>query len=254
MDYYLLICALLKKKTGYLKKKKSMRLFFTRSLLALTIGFALVSCDEGILEIPFYEFSKVSKHEKDSLCTHMSYGNKGLSEFKVYINDSYISTSLVRYAAGNIYCVIKGVAYDIKLSNTKGGIRAETITASEESTRARMYSVEYEFDHLGRLFRARINGVADRPVYTHYIYDNNGITIDDVGTSYRIDLSSEKNKGYVCNVLDYSGATFTCKYVINPNLYFLNIYGAPVETLPVGFEVSYDNNNLARVGNQTYEY
>ena len=231
-----------------------MRLFFKNILVALFIGFAFVSCDENILEIPYYEFSQVSRYEKDSLCTHMSYGNKGLSEFSVYINDSYISTSSVRYSAGNIYCVINERAYDIKLSNTKGGIRAEMITVLEEHTRARYYSVEYEYDHLGRLKLARINGVADQPVYTHYIYDSNGITVNDASTYYRIDFSSEKNQGYVCNVLDYSNAHFTCKYVIDPNLYFLNIYGAPVEFLPAGYDITYSDNNLSRVGNQTYEY
>jgi hypothetical protein len=231
-----------------------MRLFFTKSFLALFVGFAFVSCDEAILEIPYYPFSQVSKYEKDSLRTHMSYGIKGLSDISVYIDDSHISTSAVRYKTGSISCVINGFEYDIKLSNTKGGIRAEMITVSDAKTKARSYSVEYEYDHLSRLVLARINGVAEHPAYTHYIYDSNGITIDDAGTYFRIDLSSENNKGYVCNVLDYSNAHFTCTYVINPNLYFLNIYGTPVETLPVGHDVVYHNDNLSRVGNHSYEY
>ena len=233
---------------------KSMRLCFLRSFMVLFIGIAFVSCDEPTLEIPFFQISQVSVYEKGPVRTHMTYGYRGLSEYQVYIDDSHACTSTVKYSSGNIYCVINDVAYDIKLSNTKGGTRAENITATNTKTGGRLYYVEYEYDDLGRIWRARIDGIGDRPAYTHYVYENNGITIDDVGTSYRIELSSEKNKGYVCNVLDYSNAPYTCSYVINPHLYYLNIYGTPVDILPYGYEISYSNGNISRVGHHTYKY
>ena len=234
---------------------KSMRLLFTKGLLVLFAGVVFMSCEEASLEIPYYHFSKVTKYEKDSLRTHIAYGDKGLSEYKVYINDIHTYTSSVRHSPGKIYCVIDGVAYDIQLSNTKGGTRAESVRAINEHNGARLYYVEYEYNEQGRLWRARIDGVQDTPVFVHYWYENNSVVIDDVGKEYRVELSTEKNKGYVCNVMDYSNATYTCKYVVNPHLYFLNIYGAPIETLPSGRDVEYDSNdNLSRVGNYYYEY
>ena len=234
---------------------KTVYLFFAKSLLFFFIGVMFVSCGEVSLEIPYYQFAQVSKYEKDSLRTHMRYNNEGLSGYDVYIHDSHVSSSSVRYSSGKIYCEINGISYDIKLSNTRGGIRAESVSATNSSG-ARLYDVEYWYDDLGRLEKARVDGVASIPGYMHYEYEGNTIIIDDFGVEYRLELSSNENKGYVCNVLDYADAHFTSNYVINPNLYFLNIYGTPIDKLPHGHQVMHsdDNSRLVSVGKYSYEY
>ena len=70
---------------------------------------------------------------------------------------------------------------------------------------------------------------------------------------YEIQLGSEENTGHVYNVLGYAGAPLTTQYVFNPELYFLNIYGKPVDLLPQGMEVSRSGNSM-RIGQHYYEY
>ena len=230
-----------------------IHLFFTKSLFLFFVSVILVSCGEGSIEVPYVPVAKVSSYEKDSVRTLMGYGEKGLSTYDVYINDAKVSSSAVSYSAGKIYCMIDGIAYDINLHNTRGGIRVETVHAATPEG-ARLFNVEYWYDAEGRLEMARVDGVATIPIYCHYKYENNTITVDDFGTDYILNLSSEKNIGYVCNVLDFSNAPITSTYVINPNLYFLNIYGVPVENLPAGQTVELSGNNLSRVGNYYYKY
>lgn len=233
---------------------KKVCLFFTKSLFAVALTCVVfVGCDEGSLEIPSYQFSHVSKCERDSVKTLMTYGSKGLSEYNMYVYDNLVCKTNVSYSSSRISCTIHGVSYDIQLANTKGGARAESVMATVN--KARLYSILYRYDTEGRLVQADIEGVADNVVYTHYKYDGNTIIIDDVGTEYRINLSSEDNIGYVCNVLDYADAPYTSKYVINPDLYFLNIYGTPVSKLPYGHDVVFcDGKKLSRVGKYYYEY
>jgi len=234
-----------------------VHLFFTRSLCLFIISLIIVSCNEASEPIPYVPIAKVSGYEKDSVRAHMRYGNLGLSTYDMYINDSHVSSSDVKYSPGSIYCVINGIAYSIKLSNSRGGVRAESVNATTTEG-SRLFYVEYWYDSLGRLDMARVDGVAEKPAYCHYSYEANSIIIDDFGTEYKLDLSSEENIGYVCNVIDYSGAPLTSTYIINPNLYFLNIYGTPSEKLPKGHTVtrsgSGDNMRLSRVGRYYYEY
>lgn len=233
---------------------KKVGLFLTKSMFAAMVCTVFVGCDESSLEIPYYEFSHVSKCERDSVKMLMTYGSQGLSEYSLYVNDDPVCQSIVRYSSSKIFCTIQDVSYDIQLANTRGGTRIESVLATVD--KARLYNVVYRYDTEGRLVQADIEGVADEVVYTRYWYEENAIRIDDVGTEYRIDLSSDRNLGYVCNVLDYAGAPYTSKYVINPDLYFLNIYGTPIERLPYGFEIERCNNNqkLSRVGKYFYEY
>lgn len=233
---------------------KKVHLFFIKGLFVAFACVMFVGCDEGSLEIPNYQFSRVSKCERDSVKTLMTYGSKGLSEYSLLVNDALVCKASVGYSSSKIFCTINGISYDIQLSNTKGGARTEGVLATVNG--ARLYNTQYWYDGAGRLIKACIEGVGPQPVYTHYKYEEGCVVIDDVGTEYRINLSLEDNLGYVCNVLDYADAPYTSNYVINPDLYFLNIYGTPVAQLPYGHEIERCNNNLnlSRVGKYSYEY
>ena len=235
---------------------KRKYLFIVKSLSLAFMFITLVGCDEKSIEVPFVEIAQVSKFERDSVKTIMNYNNDRLSNYDIYVCDSLVNEVIVRYSAGSISCVLNDVAYNIKLSNTRGAIRAESIDATTLSG-ARLYSVVYDYYIDGRLKMARLDGVDPKePIFNNYRYEANTIIIDDAGTDYILELSSEKNLGNVCNVLDYANAPYTSKYIINPDLYFLNIYGVPVEQLPLGQTVSRCNNNknLSRVGKYYYEY
>ena len=234
-----------------------VHLFFTKSLLLFFVSISLVSCNEGSEEIVYFYLAQVSGYEKDSVKTHMRYGNLGLSAFDVFINDSHVSSSEVKYSPGKIFCTINNIAYEIKLSNTRGGVRAESVNATTLGG-SRLFYVEYWYDSVGRMEMARVDGVAEKPAYCHYAYRNDSIIIDDFGTEYTLALSSEINIGYVCNVMDYTDAPMTSTYIINPDLYFLNIYGAPSDKLPKGHTVTRSGSGneirLSRVGRYYYEY
>ena len=233
-----------------------MNSFFTKSILFAFICIMFAGCDEASIEIPYYSFSRIAKYERDSLRTTLSYGSDSrLSEYVMYVNDSLICNVYVRYTPSFINCIINDYVYNIQLSNTLGGARAESIEVTSLSG-SKLHTIVYEYDDDGRLWRARLDGVDTRPIYNHYKYEGNTIIIDDAGSEYRLELSSEDNLGYVCNVLDYADAPITSKYIINPDLYFLNIYGAPVGKLPYGHIVTRCNNNknLSRVGKYHYEY
>ena len=236
-----------------MKKKK---LFFIKSLLIVFACISIISCDEKSLEITYYPFSRVVNCKRDTLKTIMAYGNDNrLSKFNVYVHDTIVDSSYVKYTSSTINCVINDIAYSIQLSNTLGGVRAEFINATTLSG-SRLFYIEYSYDDAGRLCKARLDGVDTKPIYNHYIYEGNTIIIDDAGTEYRLELSSDDNLGYVCNVLDYASAPITSQYIINSDLYFLNIYGTPVGKLPYGYKVERCNNNLnlSRVGKYYYEY
>jgi hypothetical protein len=218
------------------------------------VGMMFVGCDEGSLEIPYYQFSKISKCERDSIKTLMQYGDRGLSRFEVLVHDNQVSVSYVSYTTSAIHCTIRDISYNIHLDNTRGGTRAEFVQANKGNSE--LYSIEYTYDDLSRLSLAKIQGVGEAVVYVSYQYEDKAVVINDAGTRFRIELSSGKNVGYVCNVLDFADAYYTSKYVIHPDLYYLNIYGAPVEWLPSGHEVTFCENNtdIAQVGKYFYEY
>jgi hypothetical protein len=186
----------------------------------------------------------------------MSYGDFGVSAYSLYINGIFKSNTTVRYSGGLIHCTINGIQYEIQLSNTIGGSRIESVAVTTNG--ARLYNVAYTFNASNRLIIARVDGVAERSVYIDYIYEGNSIIIkerDRDEREYRIELSTDDNLGNVCNVLDFSEHQLTSNYVINPDLYYLNIYGAPIAKLPQGCLISRTNNNkLERVGKYLYEY
>ena len=234
---------------------KKINLFVINSVL-VAIGInLLICCDPESLPLPTYEIAKVLKCERDSITTIMSYGKEGVIDYHQYIHGDSRGKSGVRYTLGTIHCTINGIEYNIQLSNTKGSSRMESLEARISG--AILYSVKYSFDDQNRLVQALVGGVLKTPVYVTYKYSGNSIIINDgSGSNHTLTLSSDKNLGNVCNVLDFSGSWLTSNFVMNPDLYFLNIYGAPIANLPADQEIEYtdDHQRLKRVGKYTYDY
>jgi len=234
---------------------KKLRFTVINSLLAVIVCTLYVSCGEESENISFFPIAKVSKFERDSYSTVLRYGNLGLAEYTVYINNEFAYSGDILYKPSSIVCTMNGVRYDFQLANTKGASRIESLTASEGS--AKKYHIQYWFeDPEGRVTQARVDGLWTQPVYISYKYEGNKILINESGFDFTLELSDTDNLGYVCNVMGFSGAELTSKYVFNPDFYFLNIYGTPIKKLPQGqeFEISEDNQHLLRVGNYSYEY
>ncbi|MDR0349722.1 MAG: hypothetical protein LBH90_09570 [Tannerella sp.] len=74
----------------------------------------------------------------------------------------------------------------------------------------------------------------DSGEYGDYPTVGGGIIIIEGDNHYKINLAIQKieNKGYVCNVLQYANAPLTNKYIINPDLYYMGVYGVPIKYLP----------------------
>ncbi len=227
-----------------------------KSLLALFTFVLLCSCEEKVPYIPVYPMSKVTVLERDSIKTFMSYVNSRVNEYKLFVNDRQVSGATVFYFVNRIHCTINGIRYDIELDNTSGGIRAKQVVASINGTP--MYSVYYQsYDKTdGRLTLARVDGVNSESTYVTIKYEGDQISVFHNGIYHYIDLSPTENIGNVCNVLDFAGSSLVSNYLINPDLYFLNIYGAPINKLPAGQEIvlSDDNQRVLKVGKYTYEY
>ena len=102
---------------------KKVYLFLIKSLLIAFCCVTFIGCEEKSLEIPFYDFSRISKYEKDSITTIMTYdSNNRLSEYNISVNGTFACRAPVRYTSSSIYCVIDDIVYDIQLSNTRGGL------------------------------------------------------------------------------------------------------------------------------------
>jgi len=235
---------------------KKLSFYFIKCLFAVLICTVLISCEEKADPLPHYVISNVTKCERESVKMLMTYSGNTISTYNWYENDALVSSSNVKYTPGSISFTLKDVRYDIQLALTKGGFRIESMRAS--SGIATLYSVDYWFDKENRLEKALVNGsTLDNPhqatsVWVSYKYEGNKITTSDGGY---LELSVDENVGNVCNVLDFAGSRLTSTYVINPDFYFLNIYGTPITKLPQGQTVSYnEKNQLSRVGKYYYEY
>lgn len=100
--------------------------------------------------------------------------------------------------------------------------------------------LKYHYDRAGYLSNVYLLNMQS-VVYFKYNYRNsqnrsNTITIIEQPGSreYTIRLAPKRieNKGYICNVLRYAHSPLTNEFIINPDLYYLGIYGTPVKYLP----------------------
>jgi hypothetical protein len=234
-------------------QKTVLKLLIT-SLAAVTIS----SCKEEGIKIPFIQFERVKEFTRDSLHTYLEYGDQygRLTLIQYHVRDVIKSNSGVAYTSLGMICTIDTLMYNVKLDATIGGSRAIEISAKIGN--AVVYYVEYQYDVSGRLSLAKIIKPDEgSEEWISYKYNADNIEINEGGTIYSIPLSTEENTGYVCNVYAFAEAPLTNKYIINPELYFLNIYGAPVEKLPAGQtieRVGSNDNRLSRVGKYYYKY
>ena len=233
---------------------KNLNLSLFKSVVVVIVCNLLTGCEDPLPVLPIYDLAKVTKCERDSITTRIAYNQNGVWEYTYYVYDSKKSQVGVQYTTGIIKCSINGLDYEIILSNTKGGVVVEELMAKRGN--ALEYAVQYWYDKENRLKIAHISGGEAMSVYTNYFYEGNRVIVEEGGHHHPIELSSADNLGNVCNVLDFAGASLTSKYVMNADLYFLNIYGAPITKLPQGQEVEYteDNQKLSRVGKYRYEY
>jgi len=226
--------------------------------VTITLGyFSLIACNEQSEEAPTYQISQVSSVERDEWKTDLTYDNKGVSSIKLYNGNTLKSASTITYRSNTLTCSIDGITYEIEIGNVKGATRAESVVASIGGQE--YYRITYTYNHEGRLSSAlveRSNTKGFDEVHTYYdYYNNDSIQVSEQdGTKYKIYLSSEENKGYVCNVLDFANAPLTSEFVINPNLYFLNIYGVPVQKLPANIEIREQDDKLIQAGKYKYYY
>ena len=102
--------------------------------------------------------------------------------------------------------------------------------------------LSYSYDYAGYVSRIEIPNLQATIRFKYHYRDQsnyaNSITITEVQrtdtSTYTLRLAPEKlrNTGYVCNVLRAVGAPLTNQYALNPDLYYLGIYGTPVKLLP----------------------
>ena len=232
-------------------------LLLIKSLIGVIGCFCAFACDKSSVEVPYFEMRPVSKYQRDSLTLTMSYHNtkinSNVAEYNRYIYNNLVSKAVVVYKGDNIQCAIDSITYTIQWDRIRGGVRLSELNATIQG--AQYFNTTYLYDEEGRMISAMIN-ITGGPYFTNFTYDNSSIEIYIYGPNYEkhvIDLSVEENTGYVCNVLGYPDSQFFNRYVIIPELYFLNIFGAPVNRLPVGHPITRTSNSL-RVGNHYYEF
>jgi hypothetical protein len=138
----------------------------------------------------------------------------------------------------------------------------------------------YTYDATGRLIAVYLERSKQPAADVMYHYPNtldssdNEITVTErvYGQEtqyYKIKLAKSKhgtnvgeyieNKGYVCDILRFANAPLTNEYVINPDLYYMGLYGVPFKYLPdetIENGTYSDRKEIAivRVGDNGYYY
>jgi len=102
--------------------------------------------------------------------------------------------------------------------------------------------LSYSYDYAGYVSRIEIPNLQATIRFKYHYRDQsnyaNSITITEVQrtdtSTYTLRLAPEKLRytGHGCNVLRAVGAPLTNQYALNPDLYYLGIYGTPVKLLP----------------------
>jgi hypothetical protein len=231
-----------------------LKFLFLKTFSFVLLISLFVGCDESSIEIPEYRIAKVTNVQKEDSRIELAYKESSVSNISLYSKNVLLSTTGVNYHLNGLTCELEGVTYSVQWDAVIGPPRARIVEAY--IGKALTHSVEYFYDDAGRILRALIQaselGV---PVWCNYAYYDDYIIVDDAGVPHRIDLSDEENTGYVCNVIDFAAeANVTSTYVINPDLYYLNIYGVPVNKLPSGYEILRSGDTLTKVGAYSYGY
>ncbi|MDR1600805.1 MAG: hypothetical protein LBS42_00030 [Tannerella sp.] len=180
--------------------------------------------------------------------------------------------AVIRYGegSGDIVYSYGGILTEIVLNEN---YFAENVTTYEYG---RLQSkIDYGYNASGYLSTARIERPGQVPVTVYYKYpdmQNPASTAEILieehpgPTVYHIPLATvnstgepakQENEAYVCNVLRYGKSPITNEYVINPDLYYLGLYGAPFKYLPdemIEKNIRQTVVTILRVGNGRYYY
>jgi hypothetical protein len=168
------------------------------------------------------------------------------------------------------------------ISYSYKGLKTEVVTNDNQHAETvintygdgRMHSqLSYTYNSAGYLTYVRIERPGQEAATVAYKYpdllnptDSDKIIIEEYpGLVYHIPLAVNKNvpgklknESYICNVLREGKAPLTNEYVINPDLYYLGIYGTPYKYLPDETIESVigggQQTSLFRVGNIRYYY
>jgi len=102
--------------------------------------------------------------------------------------------------------------------------------------------LNYSYDYAGYVSKVEIPNMEAKILFKYHYRDQsnyaNSVSITEIRktdtVTYTMQLAPGKlrNTGFVCNVLRCVGAPLTNQYVLNPDLYYLGIYGTPVKLLP----------------------
>jgi hypothetical protein len=228
-------------------------------LIVASVVMILGSCKKEGETVPLVKFEPVKEFSRDELCTFLEYNGRygRISKIQYQVGNSLRSSEDVAYTSMGMNCYIDTLIYEIKLGATIGGSRALSVSAYRGV--GIVYYVEYYYDNAGRLNLAKlIRPSENKEDWISYDYGDNKIVISESGEYYGVSLSKDdENTGYVCNAYAFAEAPLTNRYIINPDLYFLNIYGMPIECLPVEQTIERVDDNdrrLTRVGKYYYKY
>lgn len=118
--------------------------------------------------------------------------------------------------------------------NIRGFVKEKYSRYSDGRTHSK---VEYRYDDAsGYLQYVHLERPGEERVTIYYTYpdENGGLTIREGSSVYKIRMTKDKlsNEGYICNVFSHTKAPLTNQYVINPDLYYMGVYGTPIKYLP----------------------
>jgi hypothetical protein len=178
------------------------------------------------------------------------------------------SGAVVRYGegSGDVVYSYRGLSIEVVLNDN---YFAESATTHENGLLRS--KVDYHYTPEGYLSEVRIERPGQTPAMVYYRYPVGNATeiyIEEHPgpTVYRIPLATVNNNGeqekqenaaFVCNVLWYGKSPMTNEYVINPDLYYIGLYGIPFKYLPdetIEKSMRQTEETIVRVGNGRYYY
>jgi hypothetical protein len=247
-----------------------------KGIACLFIFLSIAGCEESVTPIPNHinlkeELAKVGVKgfAIDTVYTEFSfYNNERIDALrKGVVADTEDDFAEVRWDANSPRIEYNGGS---TITYTHNGLRSRITrdnygfisTVENRIGSGNLHSkVDYKYHPTGYLNYVVLERPGLSPEYITFVYpdQNGGITIKEAGLSYSISLQSDtENIGYVCNVLRYANAPLTNTYVIDPDLYYLGLYGMPIRSLP-NEEIRSGKNSvsatiLSRVGNNKFFY
>lgn len=273
-------------------------------IITVLVCLCLASCEFSTIPIPDLEGGENSTKILDSVYSRGCIGyafDKSYSEFIYDVNSKNLRLKGVRKGVIVNENGKESVKWESNAAITYGGgsanltyehngIKTEVVTNEyhfAETVRnthpnGKLHSqLSYGYNQYGYLNSIRLEREGKDPVLFDITYPDSKNNADAIviteypGPVYHsiplaisyANFQAEKmpNNGLVCNVLRYSNSALINDYVLNPDLYYLGLYGMPYKYLPneliengviylSGDETGGKRTVLARVGNYHYFY